>query len=251
MSRVSRPLYATVTASHPDGSPITHQSGAASVARCRAPLLEGDSSSTAPTTVTRTPGIGCVAAAMNAASGPFASTAPRPTSSSPSILTGISPGTVSMCPSRTTWTGPSPISPTALPASSTLARKPRSPIRAASHSTASPSRRETLGISTRPRTSARSAGSSATAVSAGSSASAGSPERFAARGQDPVDLGLGDNERRQEADHGRAGPEREDALVLQGAQRARGVLLELNADEQAEPADLANAIAPDRAQPAD
>lgn len=28
-----RPLYATVTASQPDGSPITHQSGAASVAR--------------------------------------------------------------------------------------------------------------------------------------------------------------------------------------------------------------------------
>jgi len=34
-------LYATVTASHPDGSPITHQSGAASVARWRAPALVG------------------------------------------------------------------------------------------------------------------------------------------------------------------------------------------------------------------
>src|SRR5207237_666262 len=131
---------------------MTHQSGAASVARCRAPLLVRDSSSTAPTTVTRTPFTGVVAAATNAASGPFASTAPRPTSSSPSILTGISPGTVSMCPSRTTWTGPSPISPTALPASSTFARKPRSAIRATSHSTASPSRRETLGVWTGPGT---------------------------------------------------------------------------------------------------
>src|SRR5439155_384443 len=82
----------------------------------------------APTTVTSTSGTCCVAAATNAASGPFASTAPRPTSSSPSMRTGISPGTVSICPRSTTCVGPPPISPTALPASSTLARKPRPAI---------------------------------------------------------------------------------------------------------------------------
>src|SRR6185295_10960970 len=58
-----------------------------------------------------------------------------------------------MWPRSTTCVGPSPISPTALPASSTVARKPRSAIRATSHSTASLSRRLVLGIATSPRTS--------------------------------------------------------------------------------------------------
>src|SRR6185295_611744 len=61
-----------------------------------------------------------------------------------------------MWPRSTTCVGPSPISPTALPASSTVARKPRSAIRATSHSTASLSRRLVLGIATSPRTSSMS-----------------------------------------------------------------------------------------------
>src|SRR5207249_1994530 len=71
-------------------------------------------------------GATCAAAARNAASGPLASTAPRPHSSSFSTRTGISPGTVSAWPRRTCTVSPSPRSATKLPASSRRVRNPRS-----------------------------------------------------------------------------------------------------------------------------
>ena len=58
------------------------------------------------------------------ASGPFASTEPRPYKRSSSRRTSMNPGTVSMWPSIMTSFGPSPITPTALPTSSTRAAKP-------------------------------------------------------------------------------------------------------------------------------
>src|SRR5438552_3371111 len=63
-----------------------------------------------------------------------------------------------------------------------------------------------------------------------------------------LDLVFGDDERRQVAHDGRAGAEREDAFFLERAEGGRRVLLELDADEQPEPADLADAIAAYRAQ---
>src|SRR5207253_4612974 len=60
---------------------------------------------------------------------------------------------------------------------------------------------------------------------------------------DAIDLLLGDDERGQVAHHGRAGAEREDALILERAEGGRCVLLELDSDEQAKPADLADPIA--------
>ncbi len=134
----------------------------------RAPLLVAASSSTAPTTTTRT-FAACAAAdpnraapATNVASGPFASTLPRPYStafslpsapSAASMRTGMLPGTVSMWPSRTIVRDAdgSPSSPTALPASSTKARsKPAARIWSTSHVDAAASCRDSDGIATSP-----------------------------------------------------------------------------------------------------
>src|SRR5947209_9145464 len=116
-------------------------------------------------TTTRSPAIprprARAAAQTKVASGPLASTAPRPWRTPPSIRTGISPGTVSMWPRRTTSRGPSPRTPTALPAPSIAVAKPRSSIAARRYSTAGRSRPERLGMATRPRSSSTSRAASA------------------------------------------------------------------------------------------
>src|SRR5204863_9289251 len=76
----------------------------------------------------------------------------------------------------------------------------------------------------------------------------GSRERLPARRQHSLDLVCGDDERRQVAHDGRARAKREDAFFLKRVEGGRRVLLELDADEQPEPAHLADAIAAYRAQ---
>src|SRR5215475_1133231 len=67
---------------------------------CRAPFEDAASSSTAPTTTRRH--VSCLGnratADVKHASGPLASTLPRPYNRAPSWRTGMWPGTVSMCP---------------------------------------------------------------------------------------------------------------------------------------------------------
>ncbi len=85
------------------------------------------SSSTAPMTVNRRPpSRGCRAtAASAAASGPLASTAPRPYRRSPARRTGISPGTVSRWPTSATTSSPRPQEATRLPAGRSRCRSRR------------------------------------------------------------------------------------------------------------------------------
>ena len=140
----SRPLYPRVRPSQPLGSPIRTTSGLSTFRMCRAPRLLGASSSVAPITTKRAAasasGGRVATAAMNAHSGPLASTLPRPCSTPwSSTRTGISPGTVSMCPSSATVSGPRPRSPTAFPASSTRAVKPRAAIQPVRNSATGPS----------------------------------------------------------------------------------------------------------------
>src|SRR5687767_7484041 len=73
-------------------------------------------------------------------------------------------------------------------------------------------------------------------------------KNFGGRGEDTVDLRRADHERRQVAHDRWSSAEREDALVLQCLQGRAGVLLELDAREQAKPADLAHLVAAQRAQ---
>src|SRR5512141_2501069 len=110
-----------------------------------------------------------------------------------------------------------------------LARTPRSSIRATSHSTALRSWRETLGIATSPRTSSMS-GLTVVIRSDG--------EDLRRRREDAIDLFRGDDEGRQVANDGRTRAEDEDAFVLHRLDGRTRVLLEVDADEEPETANL-------------
>ena len=98
-----------------------------------------------------------LAAATKVASGPLASTAPRPHSTPSTISTGICPGTVSIWPSNTMCFSPEPMRPMALPALEGISSNPRAAMTSRRYCTASRSSWETLGIATSERRSSTSA----------------------------------------------------------------------------------------------
>src|SRR5688572_15850000 len=129
------------------------------------------------------------------ASGPFASTEPRPCRRPSSVRTGISPGTVSIWPRNTTCFGPAPITPTALPASSiNESLYPSDFIRFTSQSTAGRSWPDGLYCDTRPAS-----------VSCDSLIGLFAHQHVRQYFHEMIDLLVCDHQRRQQPDHGHAG----------------------------------------------
>src|SRR3990172_11066149 len=219
------------------GSPTIANRGRYScVSRCRAPR-ESPSSSTAPTTTKLQPSTrpNPATASTKTASGPLASTVPPPYSKSPSRRTGMTPGTVSMCPSRIAWFAPPPIRPTALPLSSVEASvKPNSSIRPTSQRAASSSDPVGLGIPTR---SINVCGGERSGMIGFRQ---GPRQHFPQDMEHTLQLLVRDHEGREQAKHRQPGGKGDHAPLEHRLQGGGDLVPKLDADHQTQAADFTN-----------
>src|SRR3989304_8405938 len=177
---------------------------------------------------------GRFAAARTAAPrAPVASPLPRPSPTPFSPRTGISPSTVSMCPRKATRGAPDPIRAIPFPTASTSARKPIDDASAMNTRTASASSPDGLyALTSRTRASASS-----------------TTEHPSERIERVVPLLLRDHEGREEAEDVRPGADREHPLGGEVHEVRRGLLPQLDADNQPNAADLPDPGRADPAQP--